>query len=143
MNKSILRWMTWKDIRDITTVVNETPMSDTTNEEQYYMGVLRHLREMFNVLPPIEERYPIVLRAAELATSWSLTDSRDRENTLIRSFVAYRLYNDGYSYSAIGRVMVRDHSSVAHLVYRMCDMISVPDAYKWELQRFKRFEELL
>ena len=142
MTQNILRWMTWEDIRDITTAVYETPPGNATNSEQYFRNILNHLRDEKNMLQPIDERFPAVLRAAEQSTSWMLTDTRERENSLIRCFVSYKLHNEGYSYSEIGKMMRRDHSTVTHLVYRMRDMLSVPGAYKWELQQFKRFEEL-
>ena len=72
-----------------------------------------------------------------------LTDSRERENTLIRCIVAYKLREEGYSYADIGKMMKRDHSTITHLANRMRDMLSLPNAYKWEVQQFKRFEELL
>ena len=142
MTQKILRWMTWEDIRDITTAVYETPPGNATNAEQYFRNILNHLRDEKNMLRPIDERFPSVLKAAEQSTSWMLTDTRERENFLIRCFVSYKLHNEGYSYSEIGKMMRRDHSTVTHLVYRMRDMLSVPGAYKWELQQFKRFEEL-
>ena len=142
MNKSILRNLTWEDVKEIVNTALNTPFYAPTPEDECYKEVLRILRGKNGVPPPIEERYPAVLRAAEQATSWMLTDSRERENSLIRSFVAYKLHGDGYSFSEIGKMLKRDHSTIAHLVYRMRDMLSVPGAYKWELQQFKRFEEL-
>lgn len=142
MNKSILRNLTWDDVKEIVNTALNTPFYVPTQEDECYKEVLRILRGKNGVPPPIEERYQIVLNAAEQATSWMLTDSRERENSLIRSFVAYKLHSDGYSFSEIGKMLKRDHSTIAHLVYRMRDMLSVPGAYKWELQQFKRFEEL-
>ena len=142
MNKSILRNLTWEDVKEIVSVALSTPFYEPTPEEECYKEFLRILRNENNIPPPIEETYPKVLQAAEQATSWTLTDSRERENSLIRSFVAYKLHNNGYSFSEIGKMLKRDHSTIAHLVYRMRDMLSVPGAYKWELQQFKMFEEL-
>lgn len=140
MNKSILRNLTWEDVREIRTT---DPGGVFVSDEQFHKAVLNFLREKHSILRPIVERYPAILKAAEEATSWMLTDSRERENSLIRSFVAYKLHGDGYSFSEIGKMLKRDHSTIAHLVYRMRDMLSVPSAYKWEVQQYKRFEELL
>ena len=142
--------MTWKDVKEIVNLADAiiTPTSREfpvcwANEDDYYTEILRRLREQNGVPPPVEERYPSVLKAAEQATSWMLTDSRERENTLIRSFVAYKLREEGYSYSDIGKMMKRDHSTITHLANRMRDMLSLPNAYKWEVQQYKRFEEML
>lgn len=153
MKPSILRNLTWEDILEIV-IETEAVFDDEVQEgrnpnetfqspETYYKEVLRRLRGQNDVPPPIEERYPTVLQAAEQATSWMLTDSRERENTLIRQFVAYKLHGEGYSYTEIGKIMHRDHSTITHLAYRMRDMLSLPNAYKWEVQQFKRFEEIL
>ena len=140
MNKSILRNMTWEDVREIRTT---NPSGMFATDEQFHKAVLASLRDKHRVLSPIEERFPVVLIAAEQATSRWLTASRERDNTIIRQFVAYRLHNEGYSYSEIGIVMNRDHSTITHLAHRMRDMLSLPGAYKREVQQFKRFEEIL
>lgn len=149
MKPSVLRNLTWEEVKEVVNMADAiiTPTSREfpvcwANEEDYYKEILRKLRGQNGVPPPIEERFPSVLHAAEQATSWMLTDSRERENTLIRTFLAYKLHNDGYSYSEIGKMMKRDHSTITNLVHRMSDMLSLPNAYKWEVQQFKRFEEL-
>lgn len=140
MNKSILRNMTWEDVREIRTA---NPGGVFASDEQFHKAVLASLRDKHRVLSPIEERFPGVLACAEIACGQALTDSRERENTQIRQFVAYRLHNDGYSYSEIGKMLKRDHSTVTNLVHRMRDMLSLPMVYRQEVQQFKRFEELL
>lgn len=126
--------MTSEDVQEIL---------DAWVQEQNAESILRYLRNENNVPPPIEERYPGVLACAEIVCGQPLTDSRERQNTLIRQFVAFRLHNEGYSYSEIGKVMHRDHSTITHLAYCMRDMLSLPNAYKWEVQQYKRFEEML
>lgn len=152
MRRDLLKQITWEDVVEIiseTEAVSSGIDAGIIQEEKsktpevYYNEVLRRLRERYGILPPVDERFHTVLEAAEQATSWMLTDSRERENTLIRSFVSYRLREEGYSYSDIGKMMKRDHSTITHLANRMRDMLSLPNAYKWEVQQFKRFEELL
>ena len=140
MNKSILRNMTWEDVREIRTT---NPGGVFASDEQFHKAVLASLRDKHRVLSPIEERFPGVLACAEIACGQALTDTRERENTQIRQFVAYRLHNEGYSYSEIGKMLKRDHSTVTNLVHRMRDMLSLPVMYRREVQQFKRFEEIL
>lgn len=140
MNKSILRNMTWEDVREIRTT---NPGGVFASDEQFHKAVLASLRDKHRVLSPIEERFPGVLACAEIACGQALTDTRERENTQIRQFVAYRLHNEGYSYSEIGKMLKRDHSTVTNLVHRMRDMLSLPMVYRQEVQQFKRFEEIL
>lgn len=149
MKPSILRNLTWEEVKEIVNLADciikpgDKEIMWWKKEEDYYNEILRQLRGQNDVPPPIEERYPTVLQAAEQATSWMLTDSRERENTLIRQFVAYKLHGEGYSYTEIGKIMHRDHSTITHLAYRMRDMLSLPVMYRQEVQQFKRFEGLL
>ena len=150
MKPSILRNITWEEVKEVVNLADAiiTPTSREfpvclANEEDYYTEVLRRLRGKNGVPPPIEERFPGVLACAEIACGQPLTDTRERENTQIRQFVAYRLHNEGYSYSEIGKMLKRDHSTVTNLVHRMMDMLSLPVMYRQEVQQFKRFEEIL
>ena len=153
MNKSILRGLTWEDVQEIWFTTDQVLRSIPEEPERWpewafntstrFGQALRALRGENGVPPPIEERYPGVLACAEIACGQALTDTRERENTQIRQFVAYRLHNDGYSYSEIGKMLKRDHSTVTNLVHRMRDMLSLPMVYRQEVQQFKRFEEIL
>ena len=147
MKPSVLRNLTWEEVKEISEMIDSlvVPFDDDekTEDEVFYTEVLIRLRGKNGVPSPIEERFPGVLACAEIACGQALTDSRERENTQIRQFVAYRLHNEGYSYSEIGKIMKRDHSTITNLVHRMRDMLSLPNAYKWEVQQYKRFEEML
>lgn len=134
MRKSLLKQMTSEDVQEIL---------DAGVQEQNAESILRYLRNENNVPPPIEERYPGVLACAEQVCGNKLTDSRERENILIRSFVAYKLHEEGYSYSEIGKMLKRDHSTVTNLVHRVRDMLSIPYAYKEEVAKYKEFEKLI
>ena len=152
MNKSILRGLTWEDVQEIWFTTDQVLRSIPEEPERWpewafntstrFGQALRVLRGENGVPPPIEERYPGALACAEIACGQALTDSRERENTLIRQFVAYRLHNEGYSFSEIGKMLKRDHSTIAHLCYRMRDMLSVPEAYKYEMKIYDKFESL-
>lgn len=143
MRKSLLKQLTWEDVKEIVNTALNTPFNEPTPEDDCYKEVLRVLRGQNGVPPPIEERYPGVLACAELASGNKLTDSRERENILIRSFVAYKLHDEGYSYSEIGKMMKRDHSTITNLVHRVRDMLSIPYAYKTEVSKYKEFEKLV
>lgn len=132
--------MTWEDIREIFTVFQQTIGTEPSN--RYYKDVIRILRGKNGIPPPIEETYPIILSYAELACGQKLIDTRERENSLIRCFVSYKMHNIGYSYSEIGKMMKRDHSTITHLANRMRDMLSVPYAYRAEIVMYEKFERM-
>ena len=128
--------LTQDDIQEVFVAAESKPCCD-------YQDVLKRLRKMNHVKPSCSERYPFILSKAEDVIGKKLTSARSANNTLIRCFVAYKMHQEGYSLSDIGRQMSRDHSTVTNLVHRVRDMLSLPNAYKWEVQQYKRFEELL
>ena len=90
-----------------------------------------------------EERYNVVLQAAEEATGWKLSNTRTSENSTIRTFISYHMHNEGFSYESIGRVMHRNHSTITHLVRKMEDMLSLPEIYHDELDMYAKMVELI
>lgn len=92
---------------------------------------------------PVQVRFEIVLCAAEKATGRRLTNTREAGNTVIRAFISNRLHREGYTFSEIGRTIHRDHSTVTHLDKRMKEILSVPGAYRTELEQFREFENIL
>jgi len=148
MKPSVLTLLTWDEVQEIYTealMVNEEhhrQFGESVSEENC-KDTLRSLRERYDCMAPIAERYAEVLPAAEEAVGVKLNPGRDALTTTVRSFVAYRLHKEGYSYTDIGRMMGRDHSSVIHLVERKENALSVPGAYKSETEMFNRFNEIL
>lgn len=101
------------------------------------------LEEAKKVVRNTEERYNVVLQAAEEATGWTLSGSRTTENSTIRTFISYHMHNEGFSYESIGRVMHRNHSTITHLVRKMEDMLSLPGVFQNELAMYSKMCELL
>ena len=90
-----------------------------------------------------QDRYDMLVSKAEYATGHELTMSKCRNNTIIRRFVADRLFKDGYGWTEIGRLMGRHHASVISMYRAMQDMKSLPSVYKKELLQYKMFNELV
>ena len=146
MIKRLLKQLTWEDVREVVQAADALLTEEEfgyESEDEYYSDVLRKLRKLEDVPPPINERYPEVLNAAQSATGWKLTETRDAWNTLLRGFIAHHLRHEGYTYSEIGRALGRDHSSVMHMEQRIDDMLSLPNAYQSEVNLFRKFEESL
>lgn len=106
-------------------------------------AILYHLLEKNQSPPSIGARFPAVLRAAETAVGRRLSNERCKDNTTIRAFVSHQLRSEEYTYSDIGRMLRRDHSTVMHLRGVMMDMLSVPQAFRREIQMYKEFKRLL
>lgn len=89
------------------------------------------------------DRYDMLVLKAEAATCKTLTKSKNASNSIIRRFVATRLFYDGYGWSEIGRLMGRRHSSVISMFRKMNDMLELPMMYKKELEQYKIFNKLV
>ena len=140
MRQGLLKILTTDDIEEIICTARELCDNSVRPTSQ---NILSHLINESKCHPSIVERFPFVLACAELAVGQPLADSRDKNNTNIRSLVAFQLHMEGYSYTDIGRMMKRDHSTVIHLVRKMEDMLSLPQAYKQEINMYNKMHELL
>lgn len=149
MSPELLSLLTWKDIEDIIDAADglmdkygediRSMANDFPNKETFYEAVLQRL----NGRTPCGERYASLLPAAEAATGTRLTERRSNDNTLVRVFLAYRLSEEGYGLSEIGRAMGRNHSTISHLIKRFRDMLLLPIVYKEEIALYKRFEGMI
>lgn len=140
MRQELLKILTSDDVQEI---LDAGELLWNNYEEPTAKRILRHLLDENECPPSVGERFPFVLACAEIAVGRKLSRERCEDNTLIRSFVAYILRSEGYTYYDIGRMLQRDHSSVIHLYNRMSDMLSVPNAYRKEIDMFREFEGLL
>ena len=147
MRQGLLKQLMWEDIQEIWFETDKTlhsePVKAMATASERFSLALKNLREKNDCHPPIGERYPFVLSCAELSVGQPLANMRDKNNTIIRSFVSYQLHREGYSYTDIGRMMKRDHSTVIHLVRKTEDMLSLPQAYKQEVDMYNKMQELL
>ena len=137
MRQELLKILTTDDIQEI---LDAGELLWQDYKEPNAVNILNQLLEDNGCPPSIGLRFPFVLACAELAAGKRLTKERSKENTMLRAFVAYRLREEGYTYFDIGKMLQRDHSTVVHLCRLMRDMLSVPNAYRKELEAFQEFE---
>ena len=93
-----------------------------------------------------DERFQTLYKiATDMFGQGILTSSRDFPLVLGRRFIAYQMREEGYSYSAIGRHLIRNHASVMHMTRMMEDCIkyqfNLEMAY-WEIfqKKIKEYE---
>ena len=147
MRQELLKQLMWEDIQEIWYETDKTLHSElvkamATASERFSLA-LKNLHEKNECPPTIGERFPFVLACAEIAVGRTLGNERCEDNTLIRSFVSYQLRKEEYGYCEIGRMLGRDHSSVIYLYNKMSDMMSVPNAYREEMEKWKEFQRLV
>ena len=140
MNAGILSLLSWEDVLDI--VYTYADSDEDATDKARAIRALKELREMYDCAAPVSERFAEVVAAAEQAVGCRLTRLRTKDTTLVRCFVSYRLREEGYTYSEIGRMLGRDHSTVTSQVNRVKDMLSLPQVFRWEVGAFRRFMEL-
>lgn len=143
MKYDVLKQLKWEDVQEIVEMADFALSTDGLpypTPESYYTDVLHRLYDDSKI--PASERYADLLPAAEKAVGCKMTNNRNHENILVRTFVSFILHNEGYSFSEIGRLMNRDHSSITHMYKRMGDMLSLPRAYGPEIDMFREFERL-
>ena len=143
MRQGLLKLLTWEDVKEIVGVALSTPFDEPTPEDECCKEFLRILLKNNECPPTIGERFPFVLSCAEIAVGRKVGKERCEDNTLIRSFVSYQLRKEEYGYCEIGRMLGRDHSTVVHLYNKMSDILSVPNAYRNEMEKWKEFQRLV
>ena len=72
-----------------------------------------------------------------------MSDSKIRSAVLGRKMIVYKMWEEGYSYQSISEYMNRERSSVRHLRKHMDDALALPHVYKYEVECWKKFNELL
>ena len=77
--------------------------------------------------------------ATEMFGNGILTSSRNYELTLGRRFIAYQMVQDGYPYYAVGKYLIRHHSSVMHMCRMMEDTLKYQ--FKPEIMYWNQFQK--
>lgn len=140
MRQELLKILTTDDIEEI---ISTARLLCDNLVRPTSQNILRHLLDENDCPPSIGERFPFVLSCAEIAVGRKVGKERCEDNTLIRSFVSYQLRKEEYGYCEIGRMLGRDHSTVIYLFNKMNDMLSVPNAYRVEMEKWKEFQRLV
>ena len=76
-------------------------------------------------------RFSVIYKAAtKVCGQGILTGARDFRLVMGRRMIAYQMRKEGYSYMSIGRLLVRHHASVIHMVKMMEDILH----YQWDME---------
>lgn len=91
---------------------------------------------------PKEERFKVLYDiATDMMGNGILTGCRNSNLVIARRMIAYQLKSEGYSWSAIGRFLVRHHAAVIHMWRMMDDAIRYE--FKPELTYWQEFQRRL
>lgn len=72
-----------------------------------------------------------------------LDQSRDPMYVWGRNMLAYKLFMEGYGYSAIGKVINRNHSTIYYAIGQVKNMLEAPGFYRSESKMWSDFNDYL
>ena len=86
--------------------------------------LIKRLQESLNEREDDGSRFATLLKAAtDVCGQGVLSSSRDFNLVMGRRMIAYQMRSEGYSFPSIGKMMVRHHASIIHMVRMMEDAI--------------------
>ena len=87
-------------------------------------------------------RFSVLYQAAtDIVGKGILTSSRLREAVIGRMMIVYQMRTEGYSLEAIGRYLIRHHTSVYQLQRKMEDVLKYPKMFADENRMWNEFQE--
>lgn len=86
--------------------------------------LIKRLQESLNEREDDGSRFATLLKAAtDVCGKGILSSHRDFNLVMGRRMIAYQMRSEGYSFPSIGKMMVRHHASVIHMVRMMEDAL--------------------
>lgn len=86
--------------------------------------LIKKLQESLNEREDDGSRFATLLKAAtDVCGQGILSSSRDFNLVMGRRMIAYQMRSEGYSFPSIGKMMIRHHASIIHMVRMMEDAI--------------------
>ena len=86
--------------------------------------LIKRLQESLNEREDDGSRFATLLKAAtDVCGKGILSSHRDFNLVMGRRMIAYQMRSEGYSFPSIGKMMVRHHASIIHMVRMMEDAI--------------------
>lgn len=102
--------------------------------------LINKLQESLNEREDDGSRFATLLKAAtEICGQGILSSSRDFNLVMGRRMIAYQMRSEGYSFPSIGKMMVRHHASVIHMVRMMEDALHFQ--FNLEMEYWNKFQQ--
>ena len=104
--------------------------------------LIKKLQESLNEREDDGSRFATLLKAAtDVCGQGILSSSRDFNHVMGRRMIAYQMRSEGYSFPSFGKMMVRHHASVIHMVRMMEDALHFQ--FDLELGYWNMFQQKL
>jgi len=121
------------DVTEIMDSIKALPMGA---KKDLAYKVIREI-DRIEKMEGVTQRWDTVLFTAIGVTGYQYTTgSRDAKTVLIREIAAWRMMDEGYSISDIGRAMGKDHSTVSYYARMRKDAVAIPMAFREHLTMY-------
>lgn len=121
------------DVTEIMDAVHSLPMYE---KKDLAYKVIREI-DRIEKMEGVTQRWDTVLYTAITVTGKRYTTgSRDATSVLLRTISVWRMMDEGYSYTDIGRAMGKDHSTVSYYARMRKDAVSLPMAFREHLTMY-------
>lgn len=121
------------DVTEIMDSIKALPMGA---KKDLAYKVIREI-DRIEKLEGAAQRFATLLAIAESVTGLRNDPKRrDSQSVLLRTIIVWRMIDEGYSYTDIGRAMGKDHSTVSYYARMRKDAVSIPMAFREHLTMY-------
>jgi len=121
------------DVSEIMQAVTRLPVGQKKALAYKVIGEIDRIEKMESA----SQRWDTVLFQAIRVTGYPYqAGSRDAQSVLCRTIAAWRMIEEGYSYTDIGRAMGKDHSTVSYYAGIRRDAIAIPSGFREHLAMY-------
>jgi uncharacterized protein YerC len=121
------------DVTEIMDSIKALPMGA---KKDLAYKVIREI-DRIEKLEGAAQRFATLLAIAESVTGLRNDPKRrDSQSVLLRTIIVWRMIDEGYSYTDIGRAMGKDHSTVSYFARMRKDAVAIPMAFREHLTMY-------
>lgn len=121
------------DVTEIMDSIKALPMGA---KKDLAYKVIREI-DRIEKLEGATQRLATLLAIAESVTGLRNDPKRrDSQSVLLRTIIVWRMIDEGYSYTDIGRAMGKDHSTVSYFARMRKDAVAIPMAFREHLTMY-------
>ena len=124
---------------DLKLAVENLSLKDKVELREYLSDMINSSRRSQSPL-----RCSILLRTMAAALGWEHPipyEGRESHYVWARTMVAYQMSKEGYPTIEIGRQMMKNRTTIIHLLNKMQDVFALPQMYKNELEMWYKFQK--
>ena len=121
------------DVTEIMDSIKSLPMYE---KKDLAYKVIREIDRIEKMEGVTQRRDTVLFTAIRVTGLPYITGSRDAQTVLVREIAAWRMMDEGYSISDIGRAMGKDHSTVSYYARMRKDAVAIPMAFREHLTMY-------